>query len=167
MLVNQQNAHERVLYEKFSNAITGKAIATQRSLFPTTIELSAADAVMLTELMPDMQQLGYQLEPFGNNTFVIQGTPADLEDGNEKVVLEKMLEQYKHFSSDMKFSKREKLLRSMALQQSVKAGTSLSNKEMTNLLQDLFACEVPNSTPNGKPTFMGFKKDELDKMFGR
>lgn len=167
MLVNQQNAHERVLYEKFSNAITGKAIATQRSLFPATIELSAADAVMLNELMTDMQQLGYQLEPFGNNTFVIQGTPADLEDGNEKVVLEKMLEQYKHFSSDMKFSKREKLLRSMALQQSVKAGTSLSNKEMTNLLQDLFACEIPNSTPNGKPTYMGFKKDELDKMFGR
>ncbi len=167
MLVNQQNAHERVLYEKFSNAVSGKAIATQRSLFPTTIELSAADAVMLTELVPDMQQLGYQLEPFGNNTFVIQGTPADLVDGNEKVVLEKMLEQYKHFSSDMKFSKREKLLRSMALQQSVKAGTSLSNKEMTNLLQDLFACEVPNSTPNGKPTYMGFKKEELDKMFGR
>jgi DNA mismatch repair protein MutL len=67
----------------------------------------------------------------------------------------------------MKFTKREKLLRSMALQQSVKAGTSLSNKEMSNLLQDLFACEVPNSTPNGKPTYMTFKKDELDKMFGR
>ncbi|MEX1203464.1 MAG: DNA mismatch repair endonuclease MutL [Ferruginibacter sp.] len=167
LLINQQNAHERILFERFSNAITGKAIATQRSLFPTTIELSAADSVMLTELIPDMQQLGYQLEPFGNQTFVIQGTPADLVEGNEKVVLEKMLEQYKHFSSDMKFSKREKLLRSMALQQSVKAGTSLSNKEMTNLLQDLFACAVPNSTPNGKPTYMSFKKEELDKMFGR
>ena len=167
ILVNQQNAHERILYERFNSAITGKAISTQSSLFPSTIELSAADAVLLNELLPDLQQLGYALEPFGNNTFVIQGTPADLLQGNEKMALEKMLEQYKHFSNDLKFSRREKLLRSMALQQSIKTGTSLSQKEMQVLLHELFACTVPNSTPNGKPTYMSFKKEELDKMFGR
>ncbi len=167
ILINQQNAHERVLYEKFNSAVAGKAIATQSSLFPTTIELSAADAVLLNELLPDLHQLGYALEPFGNNTFVIQGTPADLADGNEKMALERMLEQYKHFSSDLKFSRREKLLRSMALQQSIRTGTSLTQKEMHALLQDLFACSTPNSTPNGKPTYMSFKKDDLDKMFGR
>ncbi|HRD58347.1 MAG TPA: DNA mismatch repair endonuclease MutL [Ferruginibacter sp.] len=167
LLVNQQNAHERVLYERFSNAVDGKAIATQSSLFPATIELSTADAVLLKELLPDLHQLGYLLEPFGNNTFVIQGTPADLTQGNEKTALEKMLEQYKHFSSDLKYSRREKLLRSMALQQSIRTGTSLTKKEMQSLLSDLFACAVPNSTPNGKPTYMSFKKEELDKMFGR
>ncbi|MFT3979554.1 MAG: DNA mismatch repair endonuclease MutL [Ferruginibacter sp.] len=167
LLVNQQNAHERVLYERFSNAVNGKAIATQSSLFPATIELSTADAVLLNELLPDLHQLGYLLEPFGNNTFVIQGTPADLAQGNEKAALEKMLEQYKHFSSDLKFSRREKLLRSMALQQSIKTGISLSQKEMQVLLDDLFACTLPNSTPNGKPTYMSFKKEELDKLFGR
>ncbi len=167
LLINQQNAHERVLYERFSNALEGKAIATQSSLFPVTIELSAADAVLLNELLPDLHQLGYALEPFGNNTFVIQGTPADLAQGNEKTALEKMLEQYKHFSSDLKFSRREKLLRSMALQQSIKMGTGLTQKEMQVLLNELFACTVPNSTPNGKPTYMSFKKEELDKMFGR
>lgn len=167
LLINQQNAHERVLYERFSTAVAGKAIATQRSLFPATIELSTADAVLLNELLPDLHQLGYALEPFGNNTFVIQGTPADLTEGNEKTALEKMLEQYKHFSSDLKFSRREKLLRSMALQQSIKMGTSLTQKEMQVLLHELFACAVPNSTPNGKPTYMSFKKEELDKMFGR
>ena len=167
LLINQQNAHERVLYERFMNAVSGKAIATQRSLFPGTIDLSAADAVLLTELLPDLHLLGYLLEPFGNNTFVVQGTPADMESGNEKMALEKMLEQYKHFSTDLKFSKREKLLRSMALQQAIKSGTVLAQKEMNVLVTELFECNIPNSTPSGKPTYMGFKKEELDKMFGR
>ena len=167
LLINQQNAHERILYERFMNAVDGKAIAAQRSLFPITIDLTPADAVLLTELLPDLHHLGYLLEPFGHHTFVIQGTPADMEAGNEKIALEKMLEQFKHFSNDLKFSKREKLLRSMALQQAIKSGTSLTQKEMNVLVNDLFSCAIPNSTPNGKPTYMSFKKEELDKMFGR
>ena len=166
-LVNQQNAHERILYERFALAVEGKPIATQQSLFPATIELAAADAVLLKALLPDMNHLGYQLEPFGNNTFVIQGTPADVNQGNEKTSIEKMLEQYKHFSNDLKFSKREKLLRSLALQQSIKAGTSLTEREMKVLIEDLFNCNTANSTANGKPTYLEFKKDELDRMFGR
>lgn len=166
-LVHQQNAHERILYERFALAVEGKPIATQQSLFPATIELNAGDAVLLKELLPDMNHLGYQLEPFGNNTFVIQGTPADVSQGNEKTAIEKMLEQYKHFSNDLKYSKREKLLRSLALQQSIKAGTSLTEKEMKALVEDLFNCAIPNSTANGKPTYLEFKKDELDKLFGR
>jgi len=166
-LVHQQNAHERILYERFALAVEGKPIATQQSLFPATMELNAADAVLLKELLPDMNHLGYQLEPFGNNTFVIQGTPADVNAGNEKTAIEKMLEQYKHFSNDLKYSKREKLLRSLALQQSVKAGTALTEKEMKVLVEGLFNCSIPNSTANGKPTYLEFKKEELDKLFGR
>ncbi|HMI78847.1 MAG TPA: DNA mismatch repair endonuclease MutL, partial [Ferruginibacter sp.] len=166
-LVQQQNAHERILYERFGVAIDGKPIATQQSLFPATMELAAADAVLLNELLPDLNHLGYSLEPFGNNTFVIQGTPADVDQGNERTAIEKMLEQYKHFSNDLKFSKREKLLRSLALQQSVKAGTALTEREMKILIEDLFNCAVPNTTANGKPTYLEFKKDELDKLFGR
>ena len=167
LLVHQQNAHERILYEKYTHAVAGKPIAIQQSLFPVTIELSPTDAVMLGELLPDMKELGYQLDPFGQHTFVIQGTPADVINGNEKGSIEKILEQYKHFSSELKYSKREKLLRSMALQNAIKAGASLTQKEMHGLISDLFDCEISNSTPNGKPTFMTFQKEELDKMFGR
>ena len=167
IVIHQQNAHERVLYERFTEAMKGKPIAIQRSLFPEAIELAPADAVLLKELLPDLHILGYQVEPFGNNSFVIQGSPADVPDGNEKNSLEKILEQYKHFNMDMSFSKREKLLRSLAWQQSVKAGTYLSAKEMQVLVEDLFNCNINNTTPNGKPVFLEFKKDELDKMFGR
>jgi DNA mismatch repair protein MutL len=167
LLIHQQNAHERVLYERFLKAVDGKQIATQQSLFPATIQLTQTDTVLLTELLPDLNYLGYQLEPFGNNAFLIQGTPADVLIGSEKNAIEKMLEQYKHFSNDLKYSKREKLFRSLAWQQSVKAGTTLTAKEMQALVNDLFACAVPNITPNGKPTYSEFQKSALDKMFGR
>ena len=98
---------------------------------------------------------------------MIQGTPADVDQGNEKMAIEKMLEQFKHFSADLKYSKREKLFRSLAWQQAIKGGTSLTQKEMKSLVEDLFSCEAPNITPNGKPTYTAFKKQELDKMFGR
>jgi DNA mismatch repair protein MutL len=167
LVIHQQNAHERILYERFINAIEGKPIAIQQSLFPQTMELAAADVVVLNELLPDLHYLGYHLEAFGNNTFVIQGTPADVDQGNEKAAIEKMLEQYKHFSNDLKYSKREKLLRSLAWQQSIKAGKALTQKEMKSMVQDLFVCATPNITPNGKPTYTAFKKYELDRMFGR
>ena len=167
LLIHQQAAHERIIYERLQKALDGKAVATQQSLFPTTLELVPSDVVLLMELLPDLQQFGYAIEPFGKNAFVIQGTPADVLAGNEKYVLEKLLEQYKHFTSELKFSKREILLRSLAWQQSVKAGTQLGEREMQTLVEELFTCEQPNATPSGKPTYMEFKKDNLEKMFGR
>lgn len=167
LLVHQQPAHERVIYEKLINALQGKPVAAQRSLFPATIELTPADAVILTELLPDLHQLGYMIEPFGKASFIIQGTPADVETGNEKIILENILEQYKHFSSELKSSKREMLLRTLAWQQAVKAGTSLSQKEMQNLIGELFSCNQPNISPAGKPVYLEFKKDQLEKMFLR
>lgn len=167
LLVHQQLAHERVIYERLTTALHGKPVATQRSLFPSTIELAPADAVLLNELLPDLHQMGYTIEPFGKTAFVIQGTPADIEAGNEKVILEKIIEQYKHFSSELKLSKREMLLRTVAWQQAIKAGTSLTEKEMQNLISDLFQCLQPNASPSGKPVYLEFKKDQLEKMFGR
>ena len=167
IVIHQQNAHERILYERFIKAVEGKPIAIQQNLFPITIELAPMDMVILSELLPELHLLGYHLEPFGNNTFVIQGTPADVEQGNEKIAIEKMLEQFKHFSADLKYNKREKLFRSLAWQQAIKAGVSLTEKEMKILVNDLFTCNAPNINPNGKPTYTAFKKNELDKIFGR
>ncbi len=122
ILINQQLAHERILYERYITASHGKSIPAQRSLFPVTMNLSLQDAVLLNDLLDDLNDLGYLIEPFGKDAFIIQGTPADIYDGNEKSAIENLLEQFKHFSSDMKFSKREKLIRSLAWQHSIKAG---------------------------------------------
>jgi len=167
LLVHQQQAHERVLYERYSQAIHGKQMPAQQSLFPSTIQLSAADAVLMQDLLPDLKVLGYLIEPFGNNTFVVQATPADILQGNEKMAIELLLEQYKHYSSDIKFSKRERLVRCVAKQQAIKSGRVLSQKEMLVLAQELFDCQTPNVTPNGNPTYLEFKGDYLERMFGR
>ena len=167
LLIHQQAAHERIIYERMQEATKGKPVATQRSMFPVTVELTPADTVILEELMTELNQLGYMIEPFGKNTYVVQGTPADVEQGNEKQIIDSFLEQYKHFSNDLKFSKREKLIRSLAWQQSVKPGKSLTEKEMRNIVEDLFNCTTPNSMPNGNPTYLEFKKDYLEKMFGK
>ncbi len=174
ILINQQSAHERIIYDRLQLAAKGKPVATQRSMFPVTIELPAADSALLEDLMPDLQLMGYLIEAFGKNSFVIQGTPADVTQGNvrkdsfgEKQVIDRLLEQYKHFSTDLKFSKREKLVRSLAWQQAIKSGTSLSEKEMRSLVEDLFKSSSPNSSPAGNPTYLEFKKEQLDKMFGK
>ncbi|HEX2608354.1 MAG TPA: DNA mismatch repair endonuclease MutL [Flavisolibacter sp.] len=166
-LVHQQSAHERIIYERLIAALQGKPVPAQRSLFPPTIDLTPSDSVVLHELLPDLQFMGYLVEPFGKNSFVIQGTPADIESGNEKQALEKILEQYKHFNSDLKLSRREMLLRTVAAQQAIRAGRMLGEKEMQQLIDDLFRCRQPNSTPTGRPTYLEFKQDQLDKMFGR
>jgi DNA mismatch repair protein MutL len=165
VLVHQQLAHERVLYERLSTAAAGRPVAYQRSLFPATIELSAPDAVLLHELLNDLLQLGYLVEPFGKDTFVIQGSPADLDQGNERTVIENLLEQFKHFSTELKFSKREKLVRSLAQQQAIKSGVALSSTEMMALVRELFACQQPGVTANGSPTYIEFKKDYINNLF--
>jgi DNA mismatch repair protein MutL len=167
ILIQQQAAHERVLYEQLKAAGKSSAIASQKNMFPVTLELAPADAMILEEVTEDLQQLGYIIEHFGKNTFVIQGTPADTEQGNEKYIIDVILEEYKHFSNDLKFSKREKLVRALARQQAVKKGMRLTEREMRQLVTSLFNCEQPNSSPDGTPTYIEFKQDQLDKMFGK
>ncbi|MBS1596686.1 MAG: DNA mismatch repair endonuclease MutL [Bacteroidetes bacterium] len=167
ILIHQQAAHERILYEQLLGAMDGKSISVQRSMFPITLQLSTQDAVLLQELIPDLHQLGYLIEQFGKDAFIIQGTPADVEQGNEKKVIESMLEQFKNFSNNKTFSPREKLIRSLAWQHAIKSGRSLTQKEMTTLVETLFNCDQPNISPSGKPTYLEFKQDQLEKLFGR
>lgn len=166
LLIQQQGAHERILYEQLQKALFGKPIATQQSLFPVSIALQPADAVLLTELLPDMQQLGYQIAPFGQHSFVIHGTPADVDAGNEQKNIEQILEHYKNFNAEVRFSRRERLVRTLAWQQSIKAGRSLTEKEMRSLVEQLFLCTVPNTTPAGRPTYVEYPLDQLQRTFG-
>lgn len=167
LVIHQQNAHERILYERYSKAVIGKPIVTQQSLFPATLELSPGDAMLLQEILSELSSLGYQIESFGNNTFIVRGTPADVTQGDEQSAIEYLLEQYKHFSSELKFSKREKVLRTLAMQHAIKPGTALNKKAMHTLLEELFQCEQPSVSPNGKPVYQSFLNTELNRFFGR
>jgi len=167
LLLHQQLAHERILYEKYSQAAHGRQMPTQKSLFPVLLNVGEADAALLSELLPDLSQIGYQIEKNEAGEFVIQGIPADILSGNEKNAIELLLEQFKHFSSEVQFSKREKLIRCMARQQAIKAGRTLAGKEMAQLIEELFTCGSPNVSPSGAATYISFSGDYLTRMFGR
>ena len=166
IIIHQQLAHERVLYEKFQKA-SAQPHATQKSLFPVVLELSVSDAILLEDIIEDLALIGYEIEPFGQNSFIIQGIPADVISGNEKNAIELLLEQFKHFSGDIKFSKREKLIRCMARQMAIKTGQSLSQKEMHSLIESLADCSIPTITASGAPTYVELKEDYLDGLFSK
>ena len=167
LLINQHLAHERVLYERYIAALSGQSISTQQSLFPVTIELSQADSAVMQELLPDLQSLGYHVEVFGKDSFIVQGVPADVLEGNEKRALEELLEAYKNFNSDIKLSQREILIRSLARQHAIRSGKPLEERETRLLLEDLFKCNQPNSSPSGQPTFVEFKTEYLERIFSK
>jgi DNA mismatch repair protein MutL len=165
VMVHQQLAHERVLYERMQQASEGTPMAMQRSLFPAVMHLSPADAALMAELVEDLKPLGYLVEPFGKDSYVIQATPSGMDQGNETSDLEALLESYKHFNPDLKCPAREKLVRSLAARQATKAGTMLTEREMRSLVLDLSACNQPNLSINGQPVYVILRKESLERMF--
>jgi len=168
MLIDQQAAHERILFEQFCQQLENRQGASQQSLFPQTVTLNAADFQLISDLLPDIQALGFQIRAFGKQTFVVEGIPADLTTGlSERQVLEQLLEDYKNNQAALKLPKREKLARSLARHAAIKPGMTLSTDDMAELIDRLFACEMPNVSLSGKPVILTFTLQELSERFER
>ena len=167
MLIDQQAAHERILFEKYTQQLENAHRSTQQLLFPKTLELPRADAELLKQLLPDIIALGYDIQEFGQNSFVLHGIPADLvhADANEQRSIEQLLEQYQQQAADMKLDRRTLLARSMAYNRCIKKGQTLSPTEMEVLIDQLFACQTPYITPNSRPTFITYSLNDIEKQF--
>jgi DNA mismatch repair protein MutL len=165
MVIDQQGAHERILYEHILDNFEKNKSATQQELFPKTIELNTSDFELVKELHSEIQSLGFDISEFGKNTFVIHGVPADTAEFDSAALLEGLIENYKQNLLELRSDKRENIARSMARNMAIKSGKALTQEEMNNLIDELFACKMPYSTPNGKPTITTFSSDDLDKRF--
>jgi DNA mismatch repair protein MutL len=166
MLIDQQAAHERILFERFLQHLESRQGASQQSLFPQTITLNSVDFELVKELLTDIQSLGFQIREFGKNTLIIEGVPADIGTNiNELEVLEHLLEGFKNNQSALKLNKRESLARALARNTAIKAGQHLSSEEMNALIDELFACEMPNISLSGKPVISTFTLEELLQRF--
>ena len=117
------------------------------------------------QILPEINNLGFDIQEFGKNSFVIHGFPADILQGDEKKMIEELIEQFKMNSQVTKLSKREMLAKSLAHSSSIKAGKKLSVEEMKTLIDELFACENAFTSPNGRFTFITINNDELEKRF--
>lgn len=165
MIIDQQAAHERILYEKFMERIMNRPGNVQQQLFPQTIKLSAPDADLIVELADEFHKLGFVLEPFGQNTFIVTGLPADFQVQNIQNLIDSILENYKLNKSNLKNDKVNNLARSMARNLSIKPSKPLSIEEMQGLVDDLFACKVPGISPSGKTIIINITLDELENKF--
>ncbi len=163
--IDQQRAHERVLYEHFLRAKEQKPISTQQSLFPTHIELSTNDFVLIQSIMNEFRLLGFDMELFGKNNIVVNGTPAELGEFNIQQMIESVLENYKLNTLDRKLDIHDNLCRALAKNTCIKYGKDLDESEMQLIISHLIQCEDPLYSPNGKPTMMEVSRDELDKFF--
>ena len=165
ILIDQQAAHERILYERYMRLLKNNRSTSQRQLFPQTVQFAPADAILLKEILEEINNLGFEVQEFGENAFVIHSFPADVNSGNEQQVLEELLEQYKNQLHITKFSKREKMAQALAVSSSIKSGKILSVEEMKTMIDELFACDNPYTAPNGRNAIVTFSLDELEKKF--
>lgn len=165
IFIDQQRAHERILYEKAMQSLDKNRGHSQQQLFPQTVELSTPDYELLKDLKEDLYQLGFDLENFGHNCIVINGIPAEAVNGNIKKIIEDFIEQYKFSVNNLKLSHSENMARSIARSICIKTGKVLQAEEMMDLADRLFACEMPYYAPNGKPTIVTFSLEELNEKF--
>ncbi|RRN77199.1 DNA mismatch repair protein MutL, partial [Pseudoxanthomonas sp. SGD-10] len=168
MLIDQQAAHERILYERFLEQLENHKGLSQQSLFPQTITLSTTDYALVSELLPSFHALGFQIREFGKNTLVIEGVPADIpENNNLAAMMEELIEGFKNNHSVLKLDKRDNLARTLAKNAAIKSGTILEVEEMTNLIDQLFACNTPSLSISGKQIIIKITLEELAERFNK
>lgn len=165
MFIDQKRAHERILYEKFLESIENNKGVAQQTLFPETIELDAINASIVESISEDLSHLGFDIRPFGNNTFVIHATPSEITNCSPKQILDDLIDHYKSTKGSVKTVIQEELALSLAESSAIHYNKPLTNLEMSNLIDTLFSCSSPHYTADGKTimTIMGL--DEIEGRF--
>jgi DNA mismatch repair protein MutL len=164
MLVNQQAAHERILYEKYLLALEQNPIASQQLLFPKVVNLAVGDEAILEEILPEMGALGFTVNAFGKNSFVINGLPAELHLEDEQELLLGIIEMYKT-NKQSEIGKHKNVAKTLAKKAAIKQGTRLKTEEMNRLVDELFACADPQYAPDGRPCVSKLTLQDIGKMF--
>jgi DNA mismatch repair protein MutL len=165
IIFDQQALHERVLYERYQYQLGQSKGSSQQCLFPQQVKLSPTDFALFVDLKDELASLGFLVSVFGKDTVVINGVPADITITNEKALFEGLLEQFKHFKSELSLDKRENLARSLAKRSAIKKGVRLDQAQMVSLVGQLFACQNPNYSPTGNKTFVKLDINRIDSFF--
>lgn len=165
VMIDQQAAHERILYERFIKMLRQKSGASQQSLFPQQLELSPADFALVMSMEAELNALGFMFNVFGTSTIQLNGTPPEVGEGLEKELFEGLLEQYKNFKSELKLDTTENLARSLAKRSAIRSGHKLSLPEMNAIIGQLFSCENPKYNASGKSTMVLLDLAQVSQLF--
>lgn len=164
-VIDQHAAHKRIIFEKALSATEESLPGTQQLLFAQTVELAASEFSLLKELLPIIQRMGFSIQLLSGNTAIINGVPADIDIGDERLVLREMLQQYRELNHKLSLDARNKVAIAFASRTAIPAGKRLSEPEMEMLIDQLFACDVPYHDPLQKPTLIYMPMDEIKNRF--
>lgn len=164
LIIHQQYAHERILYERLLKTIDKAETTSQKLLFPINLNLSPDDATLLDKLLPSIKKLGFGIEAFGSNSYIVNGVPTILQETNVHGLL---IELISMAAEELDFNAGivESLAMAIAKNSCIKKNKMLTEEEMTRLIDDLFSCAVPFATPSGKKCFVEMNLTSLEKMF--
>ena len=166
LLLDQHIVHERILYDQLANA--GGDMEVQRLMMPFTLSLGRREALVLENKLDDLRSLGFDIEPFGKDAFVVRAVPALIAEKNYEQILRDTIEELTELTLAKRLMiHREAVLATSACKMAVKAGDRLSYDEMARLLSDLRQTSNPYLCPHGRPIVVCISNRDLDKMFGR
>jgi len=162
VLIDQHAAHERVLYDRLCAKDT-EALRMQSLLIPENLDFTHAEAQIIEDKLDELKGLGFGIETFGKDSFLLRSVPSILTGVAPRGVLLDLLPELSTTIAE----KREGIMKFLACRGAVKAGDRLSNEEMNRLIRDLYKTQNPLTCPHGRPTMIKFSKNDLEKLFGR
>lgn len=165
MLIDQKRAHERILFEQYCENLAGQKRTGQKSLFPDIMELPAEDLCLVEEIKGDLEFLGFELVPSGKNSYAIHATPPELSCSHAKEVLISLIDHYKTTEGDICNKMHEHIAAALAKAAAIHYGTNLDDKEMSDMMDNLFACQHHNYTPDGKMIIHILNYEEVCNWF--
>lgn len=166
LVIDQRAAHERVLFESLMHDLKAEKTATQKLLWPETIQSNTADAAILRELIPSLQQLGFDISEFGHDAFIVHGIPSVMTDlTTPEQAIEEILDRFKEGHQKIEMKPVEKIAFALASNLSRPRGELMTMEEMHTLINQLMASDNPYASPSGRKTFITFGKEEILKRF--
>lgn len=167
MLIDQHRAHVRVLFDRYMSQISQKQGMSQGVLFPEIVQLPASEAAMLESILDDLAAVGFDLSPLGGGSYAINGIPSGIEGLNPVDLIRSMVHTAMEKGNDVKEEVHTILASTLARAAAIVYGQVLSNEEMSNLVDSLFACPSPNYTPDGRTVLATIKEEDIEKLFNK
>jgi DNA mismatch repair protein MutL len=164
-LVDQHAAHKRIIYERALQAAASGLPSTQQLLFSESIQFSASDFAQLKNILPELIRMGFDITLMSGFTAIINGVPADINTGDEKSLIQSMLQQFQSYSQSLNLEPRERVALALASKTAIPRGKKLSLIEMETLVDQLFSCEHPYVDPLNKPTISYLALDDIRLKF--
>lgn len=167
MIIDQHRAHIRILYESYLRQLSEHKPHSQKVLFPEMVQFAAADQLALDGILPEMREMGFQLDSLGGGSYAVNAVPAGIEGLNVVALIREMVTAAVDSGTSVKADIDHALALSLARNAAIPQGQVLGNAEMDNIVNELFACDNVNYTPSGEPVIAIMKQQDIEHLFDR